>query len=276
MKSHLDIPYAVPDASPLYLDLCLPDDIDRPPLLVCIHGGGWRNGSRKSERLMWLAEHGYAVAHIDYRLSDRATYPAQIHDCKGAVRWLRANAGRYGYDATCVGALGGSAGGHLAMLLGVTADRPECEGDVGGNGDQSSRVHAVVSYAGPADFILRWRNQPAKTEEPDSPVYRLLGGPVGANQPLARAASPAWQVGPDAAPLLMLHGTADKTVLPDQSQRMLNVYRQHRHPATLDLVQDATHGDKRLFNPPYRQPVVDFLSEHLGQSRVPAPDSVAQ
>lgn len=263
MTSHPDIPYASPDGSPLYLDLLLPDGIERPQLLVCIHGGGWHTGSRKTDRFTWLAEHGYALAHIDYRLSARATFPAQIHDCKGAIRWLRANAPRYGYDARRLGAVGSSAGGHLAMLLGVTADRREYEGDVGGNGNQSSRVHAVVSYAGPTDLILRWRSQPAKTESTDSPVHRLLGGPVAENQPLARAASPAWQVTPDAAPLLMLHGTADTTVLPDQSHRMLDVCRQQGHQPALHLVDNATHGDNRLVNPPYRQPVVEFLAEHL-------------
>lgn len=258
-----DVVFASPDGHDLRLDLYLPEQAKNPPLVVFIHGGGWRNNSYKKCLTPWLTDYGFAVASVGYRLSDVAKFPAQVHDCKAAVRWLRAHADQYGYDAARIGAAGTSAGGHLALMLGVSGGEAALEGEVGGNTDQSSRVQAVVDYFGPSDFVLRSRNQPAKTEKPDSPVRLLLGVAASRNEALARQASPAFHVTDDDPPLLILHGEKDKTVHLDQSQRMVEEYRRAGLDATLLIVPGAGHGGAAHFTPTYRRQVAEFLRAHL-------------
>ena len=147
-----NLQYAEVDGKPLLLDLYLPEKPEGSPLVVWVHGGGWKGGSKQKCFLKWLANFGYTVASINYRLVDVAKWPAQLHDCKAAIRWLRANAKTYGYNPDCVIAAGSSAGGHLVALLGTTGDNDELEGAVGGNGEQSSRVQAVVDYYGATTF----------------------------------------------------------------------------------------------------------------------------
>jgi len=254
---------ATVDGRELRLDLYLPAGITNPPLVLFIHGGGWRKNSYKNCHTPWLTEHGFAVASIGYRLSNQAVFPAQLHDCKGALRWLRAHADKFGYDATRVGVVGTSAGGHLALMMGVTGGESSMEGKTGGHLDRSSRVAAVVDFYGPSDFLLRSRNQPRKTEPADSPVHLLLGGPAGKMPDLARAASPAFHVTPDDAPLLILHGDKDTTVKPDQSERILAEYRRHRLPVEIEIVHGGRHGGEVYFSDPYRRRVASFLRRHL-------------
>ncbi|WP_395735652.1 alpha/beta hydrolase fold domain-containing protein [Prosthecobacter sp.] len=261
--THADIVYAKVNDHELKLDLYLPKDSKKPPLVVFIHGGGWKAGSYKNCSTSWLTESGFAVASISYRLSQVAVFPAQIHDCKGAVRWLRAHAGEYGYDATRVGVAGTSAGGHLVLLLGTTGGVPEYEGNVGGNLDQSSAVQAVADYFGPSDFILRSENQPIKTEDPKSTVFLLLGGPVKKNLELARFASPVFQVSAGDAPLLIIHGDKDGTVHLDQSQRMVDVYQKAGLEVALQVVPGGGHGGNAHFTPPLRDMVATFFTKHL-------------
>jgi acetyl esterase/lipase len=261
-----DVLFASPDGHELRLDLYLPEGVKHPPLVVFIHGGGWRNNSYKKCLTPWLTDYGFAVASVGYRLSDAAKFPAQVHDCKAAVRWLRAHADEYGYNAERIGVAGTSAGGHLALMLGVTAGVEQLEGDVGGNADRSSRVQAVVDYYGPSDFVLRSKNQPSKTEKPDSPVRLLLGVAAGQNEQLARLASPAFHVTTDDAPLLILHGDKDTTVHLDQSQRMVQQYKKAGLDVTLEVVAGAGHGGAAHFTPAYRKKVAEFLRAHLRPS----------
>ncbi|MCK4685413.1 MAG: alpha/beta hydrolase, partial [Pirellulales bacterium] len=123
-----NLQYAEVDGKPLLLDLYLPEKPEGSPLVVWVHGGGWKGGSKQKCFLKWLANFGYTVASINYRLVDVAKWPAQLHDCKAAIRWLRANAKTYGYNPDCVIAAGSSAGGHLVALLGTTGDNDELEG----------------------------------------------------------------------------------------------------------------------------------------------------
>lgn len=259
----VDIVVAAVDGHELKLDLYLPKDVKKPPLVVFIHGGSWRANSYKKCATPWLTEYGFAVASISYRLSQVAVFPAQIHDCKAAVRWLRAHAGEFGYDATKIGVAGTSAGGHLALLLGTTGGVAEYEGTVGGDLDQSSTVQAVVDYYGPTDFILRSQNQPAKTENEDSPVRQLIGGPVKENQERARFASPVFQVGKGDAPLLILHGDKDTTVYLDQSQRMEKAYQDAGLDVALQVVPGGKHGGNAHFAPELREKVAQFFKKHL-------------
>lgn len=255
--------YAKADGHELKLDLYLPQGVKNPPLVMFIHGGSWRAGSYKRCQTAWLTEHGFAVASISYRLSQQGVFPAQIHDCKAALRWLRAHAREHGYDASRIGVAGTSAGGHLALLLGTTGGVADYEGTVGGNLDQSSTVQAVVDYFGPTDFILRSQNQPVKTENADSPVRQLIGGPVRENPERARFASPVFQVGQGDAPLLILHGDKDTTVFLDQSQRMEKACREAGLEVALQLVPGGKHGGDAYFTPELREQVAAFLKKHL-------------
>src|SRR5687767_8759314 len=152
-----DVEYATVGDVSLRLDLYLPSDGEGPfPVLVWIHGGGWMEGSKNlapnSFQVRQTAR-GYAVASINYRLSQQAIFPAQIHDCKAAVRWLRAHAREYNLDPDRVASWGSSAGGHLATLLGTSGDVEDLEGSVGGNLEFSSRVQATVDMFGPSNFL---------------------------------------------------------------------------------------------------------------------------
>ncbi|MCC6580251.1 MAG: alpha/beta hydrolase [Phycisphaeraceae bacterium] len=247
----------------LLLNLYIPEQPVNPPLVVYIHGGAWQTGDHTDDFALWLTEHGYAVAGISYRYSSQSRFPAQIHDCKGAVRWLRAQATRYGYDARRIAAMGCSAGGHLAVLLGASEGHPQLEGQVAGHLDRSSSVQCVVDFFGPADFILRSREQPDQTEEPGGRVYQLLGKPVKGNEKLAKLASGAWHLKPGSPPILILHGRQDQTVFLSQSIGLRNACQDADVPVELYVVDRAGHGGPEFCTPHYRQIVLRFLATYL-------------
>nr|WP_255712949.1 alpha/beta hydrolase [Rhodopirellula sp. JC740] len=260
---HRDLVYTKLPQRELKLDLVVPQSKTKPPLVVWIHGGGWRNGSRKNPRLDAVTQHGFALASISYRFSKEAIFPAQIHDCKAAIRWLRANADRYGVDADWIAVAGSSAGGHLALLLGTSGDVDELEGEIGGNLRQSSRVQAVIDFFGPSDFVLRGKTQPERAYTDLSGSYALLGGQNGTvPEQMERLASPISYVSSDDPPLLILHGTNDKTVLMDQSERMVQAYEKERLSVELMEVAGAGHGGVRFFQGKLMEKVIGFLLEH--------------
>lgn len=258
-----DIVFASPDGHDLKLNLFLPKSVENPPLVVFVHGGGWKNGSYKGVRTPWLVDEGFALASISYRLTDKAQFPAQIHDCKAAIRWLRAHADEYGYTAAKIGVVGTSAGGHLALLLGTSGEMAELEGKVGGNTDQSSRVQAVVDFFGPSDFVARVKTNPAKTEDPRGSVAKLLGGPVSENLEVARLASPINHISKDDPPLMILHGRKDETVAILQSDIMAKAYRAAGLGVTYRVLPDAGHGGRAFFRDEPRTEVVEFLRKNL-------------
>lgn len=255
------IPFAEPGGIPLFLDLYLPDATENPPLVVFVHGGGWKGGSRKSCRLSWVAEHGYAVASIEYRLSQEALFPAQIEDTKGALRWLRAHSEKYGYDASRVVVAGTSAGGHLAALLGTSGDFEKLEGETAAHLDQSSRVQGVINYYGPSDFVRRSGYHPAKTDEPEGGVYRLLGGPVQKNLEAAVNASPVTYITKDDPPMLIFHGDRDKVVFLDQSEWLVKKYEEVGLDVSLEVMAGAGHGWKQTARE--KELVLNFLEKIL-------------
>jgi acetyl esterase/lipase len=267
LKATPDLVFAEVDGAKLMLNLYLPAKAEKPPLVVYIHGGGWRAGDRKDKFPLWIAEHGFAVASIDYRLSTVAPFPAQIFDCKAAIRWLRAHANEYGYNAQRVAATGTSAGGHLALLLGTSGDEKELEGDVGGNLTQSSRVQAVVDFYGPSDFVLRTKAQPEQTDKPGGKVYQLLGKPVQENLELAKLASPAFHVTKDDPPLLIFHGSADKTVLMNQAERIRDAYQAVGLPVEFHVLEGAAHGGAKFSAPECQEPTLKFLEQHLNAAK---------
>jgi acetyl esterase/lipase len=258
-----DLAYVKNGQAAQKLDLYLPAK-PTGPLLVWIHGGGWRAGNRNNPPGLALLGKGYAVASIEYRFSQVAIFPAQIEDCKAAIRWLRAHASEYGYDPQRVGAWGASAGGHLAALLGVTGEVRDF--DVGENLDQSSAVQCVIDWFGPADFPAYDPELPTpmvKREQPDSVLAQLFGGPVSEHLELAKRASPVTWVTKKAAPMLIMQGTKDPLVPLDQSQRLYNKLKAAGAEVQLDVIEGAGHGGPQFTTPDKLKLIADFLAKHL-------------
>ena len=241
------------------LDLYLPEkSTGRLPLIVWIHGGAWRFGSKENPRALWLVGRGYAVASINYRLSQHAVFPAQIEDCKAAIRWLKAHAANYSLDADHVGVWGESAGGHLVALLGTTAGVKELEGN-GGNAEQTSRVQAVVDWFGPTDMLTMG----PQAEPPASPVAQLIGGPAAKNPEKARKASPLAYVSKDSAPMLIMHGDQDKLVPLAQSERFAAALKKAGVDARLEVIHGNGHGGPGFNNAESRKLIESFFDKHL-------------
>ena len=264
MTVHRDQTFATVDGEQLKLDLYLPQSDTPPPLVVWIHGGGWRQGSKKSPAIREITNHGYALASISYRFTDKAIFPAQIHDCKAAIRWLRAKSDKFGYNANWIAVAGGSAGGHLALLMGVSGGVRELEGSVGVHPDQSSTVQAVIDYFGPSDFVLRGKTQPERAYTEKSGSFALLGGPKnGKPTPKTEAfASPATYVTAADPPLLIFHGDKDDVVLLDQSQHIAKLYAKAGLKAELVVLPGAGHGGKRFFSGDQIETARKFLDQH--------------
>lgn len=264
-KAHRDLAY-VPDGHLRQkLDLYVPEE-PKGPLLVWIHGGGWAAGSKDEAQGLQMLDQGYAVASVGYRFSQDALFPAQIQDCKAAIRWLRAHAKEYGYDPQRIAVWGASAGGHLTALLATTSGTKEF--DVGGNLDQSSAIQCGIDLFGPTDFI-DWK---APTELPivqptgkESLLVRLIGGTAAEKPELARKASPLVWAGKDAAPLYIIHGTVDPLVGLEQSERLAEKLKKEGAEVVLDVVKDGGHGGKDFFDPQRLLKLLAFLDKHVGK-----------
>ncbi|MBT3707946.1 MAG: alpha/beta hydrolase [Gammaproteobacteria bacterium] len=258
-----DVEFAVVQGQSLKLDLYLPDKPKGSGLVVWIHGGGWHKGSKEKCFITWLPQHGYTVASISYRLSSVAKFPAQLHDCKGAVRWLRANAGKYGYNPQRIFVAGASAGGHLTALMATTSGHKLLEGKVGGNLDRSSSVQGAIDYYGPTDFILRSKTQPSRANEKGSVVYELLGGGAHEKVAAAKLASACYHVSKDDPPLLVFHGTKDRTVLQDQSQAIATAYKKAGLPIKLHIIEGASHGGNSFYSGENAKRLLEFLKSRI-------------
>jgi acetyl esterase/lipase len=252
----------------LKLDLFLPTAGTRPyPVVVWIHGGGWQSGRKDQCPARYLGPKGYAVASISYRLSQQARFPAQIEDCKAAVRWIRANAAFYGLDADRIGAWGSSAGGHLAALLGTTGDVAALEG-TGGSPGVSSRVQAVCDWFGPTDFLQMDAHAPADSriqhDSPASPESKLVGGPIQENKEACAKASPLTYISRDDPPFLIMHGDKDNLVPIHQSEILHAALRRVGLESTFLPVEGAGHG---FSGDEHYKKVEEFFDRHLKRSR---------
>jgi acetyl esterase/lipase len=210
---HRDLAYVTKGHERQKLDLYLPKDAKYAPLVVMIHGGAFRVGSKEGENPVPMLTEGYAVASINYRLSQHAIWPAQIEDCKAAVRWLRANAAKYGIDANRIASYGQSAGGHLASMLGVMSDVKQF--DVGENLKYSSKVIAVADFFGPTDFLqMDAHRLPTGMvhDTGDSPESHLVGGAIQQNKDKVARANPITYVSKNDPPFLIVHGDQDPLV----------------------------------------------------------------
>ncbi len=236
--------YAKTPEQDLELDLYLPEKRpEKPlPLIVWIHGGGWRNGSRDANPAAALVADGYASASISYRLSGVATFPAQIHDCKAAIRWLRAHAEKYDLDPSRIGVWGPSAGGHLVALLGTSGGVEELEGSLG-HPDQSSRVQAVADFFGPTTLTkMDAAGSRLVHDDPQSPESLLIGGPIQDHPDLVRRADPITYVTADDPPFLIVHGDQDPVVPYNQSELLDAALTQGGVEHTFYTVEGGGHG----------------------------------
>jgi acetyl esterase/lipase len=238
------LPYAGTDNPRQTLDLYLPKarkDDKQLPVVVFIHGGAWQAGDKRGgyRMIASLVESGnYIGVSVGYRLTGEAIWPAQIHDCKAAIRWLRANAEKYKLDPNKIGVTGTSAGGHLVAMLGTTGDVPELEGTLGDHLNESSRVQCVVDQFGPTDLLAMGGSH----NNPNSPESRLVGGAVQEMQKVAREASATTHVSPDAPPFLLIHGTNDRTVPFNQSELLHDALKKAGVESTLVPVEGGGHG----------------------------------
>ena len=264
-----DLPYVKDGAERQRLDLYLPATPaaagaaqNARPLVIWVHGGGWEGGSKHDCPAKPLLARGYAVASVGYRLSSQAVFPAQIEDCKAAVRWLRAHAGEYGIDPQRIGAWGASAGGQLVALLGTTGGTRRF--DVGGDLDQSSAVQCVLDWFGPADF-LRWGDPPLTVvmDSPNTALARLLGGPVSTRPELARSASAVYSADKNSAPFLIMHGDHDTTVPLQQSDELATALQKAGVETTFKVVAGAGHGGPAFSQPANLQLMAAFFDRHL-------------
>jgi acetyl esterase/lipase len=199
------------------------------PAIVAIHGGGWRGGSKNDygRSLVRLAEHGYVVAAIDYRLSrpGAPSWPANFDDVREAVRWLRRHAKEYSVDPDRIAALGSSAGGHLAALLGTCPD-------------DAAQVQAVIDFYGPTDLLALYDNRKRTT----TALTLLLGGRPDECPARYESASPIHYISADDPPMLLIHGGDDALVPLDQSRALADALARAGVPHRLIVVENARHG----------------------------------
>lgn len=268
--SHLDIAY-VSDGHPRQkLDLFLPlRKSDKPfPLVIFVHGGGWKGGDKRSAPVREFVEAGFAVASVNYRLSQHSIFPAQINDCKSAVKWLRTKAAHYNIHPNRFGAFGKSAGGQLVCLLGTTGEK---EGTTATSKDPkhtTSRVQAVCSWYGPTELLTM--NQQSKKDsqidhdDRNSPESLLVGGSLQTKKDLARLASPTEHVTSDDASFLLMHGSHDRLVPWLQSESLHQKLKSTGVNSQLIIIPDAGHGlDQREHLPT----VVEFFRRELSDTR---------
>lgn len=238
------IEYSNPDEQHLQLDLARPESGAGPfPAVLCIHGGGFRAGKRDGYQDLCkkLAARGYVAVTITYRLAPQHPFPAAVHDCKAAVRWLRSNAAKYQIDPDRIGVTGGSAGGHLAQFLGVTAGVPQFEGEPGQYDPAiSSKVTCVVNVYGPSDFTKSY----GKSVDAAEVLPLFLGGNLETARHRHILASPLYWVTPEAAPTLCIHGTEDKYVAHEQAVWMVDKLKAADVSAELLTLEGAGHGFK--------------------------------
>ena len=234
-----EIEYTIVGGESLKLDLARPVEGKGPfPVVVCIHGGGFRAGNRYGYRplCLKLAEQGYAALTISYRLAPKHQFPAAILDCKSAIRWVRANAEKFNFNANLIGVTGGSAGGHLAQFLGVTADVKEFDPPGAG----STAVACVVNVYGPSDFTKSY----GKSVDAAEVLPLWLGGDLTKERLKHIKASPLYWVTPNAAPTLCIHGTDDKYVAHEQAVWIVDKLKASGVAAELLTLEGAGHGFK--------------------------------
>jgi acetyl esterase/lipase len=265
-----DLVYKHVNGRALRLDLYCPEKTSSPsPVILWINAGGWSHGRKEDySPVISFVGDGYAVASMELRLSGEAPFPAQIEDCKAAVRWLRANAAKYNLDPDRIGAGGHSGGGHLAALLGTSGGVQELEGS-GDNMSYSSRVQAVCDASGPSDILRLYHDasDPSTGTKPKAISYidAFLGGPAEQNKEKAIAASPITYVSKDDPPFLIIHGEKDFGVPVSQAELLAGALKAVGVETILEI---TPQGHSLGLGGPRLRPIVKaFFDKYLKKSQ---------
>jgi len=270
----LDVPYAN-GSSFQKLDIYLPKNYPGPyPVIVSIHGGGFNSGDKAGFELTLALEglkRGYAVVSVNYRLSQEAKFPAQIHDIKAAIRFLRANAGRYNLNPNKIALWGVSAGGNLAALAGTSPGVKELDDISLGNPSQSSEVQAVVDWYGSINYLtmddqFKQSGIVGKVHNsPDSIESELLGRLITEVPHLVRLANPETYISPDDPPFFIQHGTKDSLIPVQQSVEFAEKLQKviGKDNVIIELLKEAGHGDAAFCTPENVKRVLDFIDKYL-------------
>lgn len=273
-RKFLDVPYASISPSQK-LDIYLPEQGEGPfPVLMVIHGGGFMIGDKRDVHLLPFLGAlglGFAVVSVEYRLSREAIFPAAVQDVKTAVRWVRAKQEKYSLDGSRIAACGGSAGGNLAVMLGVTGNTSAFDDQVLGNLDFSSEVQAVVDWFGPVDFlhmdeqILQNGIGVPDHNEPFSPESQYLGAPIQSVPEKVEQANPYLYLHAGLPPFFIQHGDIDPLVPVQQSIALHNALQQYLGPDQLqfEIIPGAEHGDPKFETTENMAKVFKFLRAHL-------------
>ncbi len=268
VELRLDQPYADNDNAKQKVDLYLPKkrNSDKPlPVVALIHGGGWINGDRlgyAAAAIQFARTGDYAAVTVGYRLTKEAHWPAQVYDCKAAIRWIRAHAKEYNLDPDKIAVMGSSAGGHLSSLLGTSGDVKEVEGDLGPNTSFSSRVQCVANLCGPEDFTQALMfDKEKKPVLKDDAVIGLLGGNHEEKHAEAVAASPVTYVTKDDPPFITFHGSADQRVAFHHAETIHAALQKASVPSLLIPITNGGHGS--VNNPEVISRAKLFISKTL-------------
>jgi acetyl esterase/lipase len=256
-----DIPYVTKAHERQKLDLYLPKKSDqKSPLLVWVHGGAWKEGNKEKCPALGLLQKGWAVASINYRFSQHAIFPAQLEDCKSAIRWLRAHADENSIDPQRISVWGASAGGHLVALLATTANTREF--DVGEYLEQSSAICCAINWFGPADFLKWSTDSIVQPQNKDDVVAKLFGGTVQDKVELAKKGSPIYWVSKSSAPMLHMHGDRDTLVPLQQSETFHAALQKAGATSVLQVYPGQGHGGPKFSDAAAVELMTGFLDEH--------------
>ncbi len=263
---HRDLEYGRVGERSLRLDLYQPPTVpdSGAPTVVWVHGGAWRAGSKADVPVSrWLSD-GFAIASVDYRLSPEAPFPAQVHDIKAAIRFLRAQAGQYGLDPKRFVVAGSSAGGHLAALVGVSGHVNELEGEIGDFDSTDSSVQAIVSFYGASNLAsILSQSTPHGLSVRVPALQLLLGGQPNEKPDLATLASPVAHVDRADPPLWLIHGDADPQMPIEQSYELSEKYKTQSLPVSFEVIAGGKHGGKEFYEPQRLDRIAGQLKESL-------------
>ncbi|MGE0159275.1 MAG: alpha/beta hydrolase fold domain-containing protein [Gemmatimonadales bacterium] len=264
-QTRRDLVYATVEGRDLALDLHWPAGETDPPLLVWVHGGRWSSGTKAQVPSVFV-EHGFAVASVDFRQSTEARFPAQVHDIKAAIRFLRARAHELGYRADRIVIGGYSSGGHLAALVGVTNGNRELEGTVGDHLDASSDVQAILSVAGASNLTtILAQSTPFGLSVREPSLEQLLGALPDRVPELARLASPIVHVDAGDPPLALVHGDQDVQMPINQAHELMGAYEKHDLDVHFEVVHGGEHLGDAFYEPEYLEPTLAFLRRAIGR-----------
>lgn len=263
VPTHKDIVYASVDGKELKLDLYIPAHQSTSGLLVWVHGGAWRGGTKEGVPKIF-SQNGIATASVEFRQSTEARFPAQVNDIKAALRFLRSKASAYGYTADRIIIAGSSSGGHLAALVGVTNGQTELEGTIGEYRNQSSDVQGIVDYFGASNLTTILAQSTPFGFNVRKPALELLLGATPDQVPdLAKLASPVFHIDKNDPPLLIFHGEQDPQMPISQSHELTGAYKKIHLNVQFEVVYGAAHGGDLFYSPERSKMALDFIRENL-------------